>query len=74
MPDAEKELEVNGRVVEQMPNALYRVKLDNESRATVTAHVSGGASGILRVLPGDGVVVALMPYDMTRGRIIRRRS
>jgi translation initiation factor IF-1 len=74
MPDAGKGLEVNGRVVEQMPNALYRVELENESRALVTAHVSGGAAGILRVLPGDGVVVELMPYDMTRGRIVRRRS
>jgi translation initiation factor IF-1 len=74
MPDAEKGLEVSGRVVEQMPNALYRVELENESRSTVTAHVSGSAAGILRVLPGDAVVVELMPYDMTRGRIVRRRS
>ena len=74
MPDAAKGLEVNGRVMEQMPNALYRVELENESRSQVTAHVSGGAAGILRLLPGDGVVVELMPFDMTRGRIVRRRS
>jgi translation initiation factor IF-1 len=74
MPDAAKGLEVNGRVTEQLPNALFRVELENEGRALVTAHVSGGASGILRVLPGDGVVVELMPYDMTRGRIVRRRG
>ena len=74
MPDAAKGLEVNGRVLEQMANALYRVELENEGRSQVTAHVSGGSAGILRVLPGDGVVVELMPYDMTRGRIVRRRS
>ena len=65
-------LQVNARVVEGMPNALYRVELQDESRSLVTAHVSG-AAGILRVLPGDLVVVQLLPYDMTRGRIVRKR-
>ena len=60
-------------MVESLPNALYRVELENESRAHVTAHVSAGGS-LLRVLPGDGVVVELMAYDMTRGRIVRRRG
>ena len=72
MPDADKGILVNARVVESLPNALYRVELENESRALVTAHVSAGA--LLRVLPGDGVVVELMTYDMTRGRIVRRRG
>jgi len=74
MPDAPRGLEVNGRVAEALPNALYRVELENESRAVVTAHLSGGARSLTRVRPGDGVVVELMPYDMTRGRIVRRRS
>ena len=65
-------LEADGRVVEALPNALYRVELEGESHGQVTAHVSGSA--LLRVLPGDGVVVELMPYDVTRGRIVRRRS
>ena len=74
MPEAAGEaLQVDARVVEGMPNALYRVELRNESRSLVTAHVSG-ASGILRVLPGDEVVVELLPYDMTRGRIVRKRE
>jgi translation initiation factor IF-1 len=74
MPDAPRGLEVNGRVAEALPGALYRVQLENESRAVVTAHLSGGATALTRVRPGDGVVVELMPYDMTRGRIVRRKS
>ena len=74
MPDEARGLEVNGRVMESLPNALYRVELENESRAVVTAHLSGGAHAVTRVRTGDGVVVELMPYDMTRGRIVRRRS
>jgi translation initiation factor IF-1 len=62
---------VSARVLEGMPDALYRVELQNESRSLVTAHVSG-ASGILRVLPGDQVLVELLPYDPNRGRIVRR--
>jgi len=49
------------------------VELQNESRSLVTVHVSG-SSGILRVLPGDEVMVELFPYDMTRGRIVRKRE
>ena len=62
---------VGARVLEGMPKALYRVELQNQSRSLVTAHVSG-ASGILRVLPGDQVIVELQPYDRTRGRIVKR--
>jgi translation initiation factor IF-1 len=63
-------LEVNGRVVESLPNALFRVEL---KRQQITAHVSGGSS-LLRLLPGEPVVVELMAYDLGRGRIVRRRS
>jgi translation initiation factor IF-1 len=52
---------------------MYRVELENEGRTRVTAHLPGGA-GLLRVLPGDPVVVELMPYDLTRGRIVRKRA
>lgn len=72
MPDGDERLEVNARVVEALPNALYRVQLENESRGQVTAHLSG--SSLLRVLPGDAVVVELMAYDMSRGRIVRRKT
>jgi translation initiation factor IF-1 len=67
-PDA---LEVNGRVVESLPNALFRVELETEKRQQITAHVSG-ASSLLRILPGEAVVVELMAYDPGRGRIVRR--
>lgn len=65
-------LQVNARVLEALPNAMYRVELEDEPRSRVTAHVAG--AGLLRVLPGEGVVVELMPYDATRGRIVRRRA
>jgi len=66
-------IEVDARVLESLPNAMYRVELENEGRTRVTAHLPGGA-GLLRVLPGDTVVVELMPYDLTRGRIVRKRA
>jgi translation initiation factor IF-1 len=64
---------VNATVLEPLPNAMYRVELETESRPRVTVHVAGEA-GLLRVRPGDPVVVELAPYDATRGRIVRRRS
>jgi translation initiation factor IF-1 len=73
MPEAEEPLEVEARVEEALPNALYRVALERGARQRITAHVSG-ASSLLRLLPGDAVVVELMPWDPSRGRILRRRS
>jgi translation initiation factor IF-1 len=70
----ETALEVKATVREALPGALYRVELEGEAHGQVTAHVSGGAASLLRLLPGDAVVVELMPYDMTRGRIVRRRA
>jgi len=68
--DAEK-LRVQGRVVEQLPNSLYRVELASEGRPKVTAHASGD-SGLLRLRPGDTVEVELSSYDPGRGRIVGR--
>jgi translation initiation factor IF-1 len=65
-------IEVNGRVLEGLPNAMYRVELEDVGRTRITAHVAGVAP-LLRVLPGDGVVVELASYDETRGRIVRKR-
>lgn len=70
--DESRGLQVDARVLEALPNAMYRVQIEDEPRSRVTAHVSG--AGLLRVLPGESVVVELMPYDATRGRIVRRRA
>ena len=73
MPEAEGQaIEVEGRVTEALPNAMYRVEIEGERRTQVVAHVATPA--LLRVLPGDSVVVALTAYDPTRGRIVRRRA
>lgn len=64
-------LEVEGTVVEPLPNAMFRVELENGHR--VLAHVSGRIRmHFIRILPGDRVTVELSPYDLTRGRIVYR--
>ena len=78
MPEGRSEarpqpLEVNGRVLESLPNALFRVELETERRTRITAHLAGSSS-LLRLLPGEEVVVELMAYDPGRGRILRRRA
>ncbi len=69
---SEDRIEVEGVVVEALPNAVYRVELQREPRASVLAHVA--SAGILRLLPGDVVRVEIMPYDSSRGRIVGRRA
>jgi translation initiation factor IF-1 len=66
MPEA---IRVPARVLESLPNALYRVELESEGRPQVTAHVSGQAS-LLRLLPGQRVEVELASYDASRARIV----
>lgn len=67
----EEAIEVEGTVVEPLPNAMFRVELDNGHK--VLAHISGKMRrNYIRVLPGDKVVVELSPYDLSRGRIIFR--
>ncbi|HAP32217.1 MAG TPA: translation initiation factor IF-1 [Firmicutes bacterium] len=64
-------IEVEGTVVEPLPNAMFRVELKNGVR--VLAHVSGKIRmHFIRILPGDRVLVELSPYDLTRGRITYR--
>lgn len=64
--------QVLARVVEALPNALYLIEVD-PTRERLTAHVAG-AAGLLRLLPGEEVVVEVTPYDATRGRIVRRKG
>lgn len=64
-------IEVSGKVVETLPNAMFRVELENGH--VVLAHISGKMRmHFIRILPGDKVTVELSPYDLTRGRIIYR--
>ena len=60
---------VQARVLESLPNALYRLELESEGRPQVTAHAAGQA-GLLRLLPGQVVEVELSAYDGTRARIL----
>ena len=70
--DKEKGIEVEGVVLENLPNARFRVKLD-EGDVELLAHVSGKMRmNYIRILPGDRVRVELSPYDLTRGRIVYR--
>lgn len=66
-------IQLEGKVVEALPNAMFRVEL--ETGHTVLAHLSGKMRvHYIRILPGDTVVVELSPYDLSRGRIIYRGS
>lgn len=67
----EEGIQVEGTVIEPLPNAMFRVELDNGHK--VLAHVSGKMRKFfIRILPGDKVTVELSPYDLTRGRITYR--
>jgi len=67
----EEPIEVEGVVIEPLPNAMFRVKLDNGH--LVLAHISGKMRmHYIRILAGDKVTVELSPYDLNRGRIIYR--
>lgn len=69
---AEKEtIEVEGIVVEPLPNATFRVELENGHK--ILAHISGKMRmNFIRILPGDKVTIDMSPYDLTKGRIIYR--
>jgi translation initiation factor IF-1 len=67
----EDAIEVEGTVIEPLPNAMFRVELSNGHK--VLAHVSGKIRmHFIKILPGDKVTVQLSPYDLTRGRITYR--
>ncbi|HEY4707460.1 MAG TPA: translation initiation factor IF-1 [Thermodesulfobacteriota bacterium] len=67
----EEAIQVEGTVIETLPNAMFRVELENGHK--VLAHVSGKMRmHFIKILPGDKVTVELSPYDLTRGRITYR--
>jgi translation initiation factor IF-1 len=67
----EEGIQVEGTVIEPLPNAMFRVELENGHK--VLAHISGKMRmHFIRILPGDKVTVELSPYDLTRGRITYR--
>ncbi|PIQ88350.1 MAG: translation initiation factor IF-1 [Candidatus Omnitrophica bacterium CG11_big_fil_rev_8_21_14_0_20_42_13] len=67
----EELIEVEGTILESLPNAMFKVELDNKH--VVLAHVSGKIRmHFIRILPGDRVKLELSPYDLSRGRIIYR--
>ena len=64
-------IEIEGTVVEKLPNAMFRVKLENGHE--VLAHISGKLRmNFIKILPGDKVTLELSPYDLSKGRIIWR--
>ena len=67
----EESIEVEGSVLESLPNAMFRVELSNGHK--ILAHISGKMRmHYIRILPGDKVTVEMSPYDLTRGRITYR--
>ena len=71
MSNKDDVIEVRGKVIEPLPNAIFRVELDNGHR--ILAHVSGKMRlHFIRILPGDKVLVEISPYDLARGRIVYR--
>ena len=67
----EDQIEMEGEVVDTLPNTMFRVKLENGH--IVTAHISGKMrKNYIRILKGDNVTIELTPYDLSKGRIIYR--
>ena len=64
-------IEVEGTILESLPNAMFKVKLENDHE--ILAHISGKIRmNFIKILPGDKVTVELTPYDLNRGRITYR--
>ena len=64
-------IELDGTIIESMPNAMFKVKLENEHE--ILAHISGKIrKNFIRILPGDRVKVEMTPYDLSKGRITFR--
>lgn len=64
-------IEVEGKVIEKLPNAMFKVQLENEH--VVLGHISGKLRmNYIKILPGDTVTLEMSPYDLTKGRIVWR--
>ena len=64
-------IEVEGKVIEKLPNAMFQVQLENGH--TILAHISGKLRmNFIRIIPGDKVLIEMSPYDLTKGRIVWR--
>lgn len=64
-------VEMEGRVLEKLPNAMFKVELENGHK--IIAHISGKLRlNFIRIIPGDKVLIEMSPYDLTKGRIIWR--
>lgn len=69
--EKEENIEVSGKIIETLPNAMFRVELENGQ--IILAYISGKMRmHFIRILPGDKVLVELSPYDLTKGRITYR--
>ena len=67
----EDAIEVEGKILEALPNAMFRVELENGHK--ILAHISGKMRmHYIKILPGDKVILELSPYDLSRGRIVYR--
>lgn len=67
----EEKIEVDGEVIDALPNAMFKVRLENNHE--IVAHISGKMRmNYIRILPGDRVTVDISPYDLTKGRITYR--
>jgi translation initiation factor IF-1 len=64
-------IEIEGTVIEKLPNAVFKVELSNGHK--ITAHISGKLRmNFIKIIPGDKVLVEISPYDLTKGRIVWR--
>ena len=64
-------IEVEGKVIEKLPNAMFQVQLENGH--IILAHISGKLRmNFIRIIPGDKVLIEMSPYDLTKGRIVWR--
>ncbi len=69
----EEKIQVEGEVIDALPNAMFRVRLETASKPEIVAHISGKMRmNYIRILPGDRVTVDISPYDLTKGRITYR--